>query len=112
MSAEAYWFDLALGLELLEEGQGFFELAGKTLAVDAQVESALGWLSSDAAMARACWTVGRAEGRIATPKVRRLVSNAATRLWRQAVSARDWTKWDSAAPWGLSRRQGFRRWCR
>ena len=66
-------------------------------------ERALDWLSSAATMDMASWTccgapvIGLAW---VMPRVRRLVSSDATRLRRQEVSARAWTRFASVAPLG------------
>src|SRR5580658_3411309 len=70
-----------------------------------RLERALDWLSSEETIANASWTWLGASVMglvaLAMPRVRRLVSIAATRLRRQEVSAKAWTKFASVAPLGV-----------
>src|SRR5580658_3936900 len=70
-----------------------------------RLANAFDWLSRAATIEKASWICcGESEkglSWLATPRVRRLVSNAATRFRRQEVSARAWTRFDSVAPLGL-----------
>ncbi len=101
---ELAFFDrAALGLDLAELSKGALELAGETLAVDADVGEGPVVLAVRA-MARAAsawgWLTRMRSSISVMPSEKRLDSTAAARLSCQEVSRRDWTSWVSMAPLG------------